>query len=101
MGLPSFHLFGIACQLLQPLFGIPIAVYPLTAISPSALPIFPSPDNILDHSHKTNCRSLTAVPALLAAWLQYPLAIAYLKSLHTVVSNNSTLFCIVLCLITW
>ncbi|KAJ7892397.1 putative aminoadipate reductase [Mycena leptocephala] len=91
MALPSFHLFGIACQLLQPLFGIHIAVYPPTATSPSAVPIFPSPDNILDHSRKTKCRSLTAVPAFLAAWLQSPLAIAYLKSLHTVVWSGGSL----------
>ncbi|KAJ6591051.1 hypothetical protein DFH09DRAFT_891898, partial [Mycena vulgaris] len=84
MALPPFHQFGIICQLLQPLFGICVAVYPPIATSPSALPIFPSPDNILDHARQTKCIALTAVPALLAAWLHSPPSMAYLKTLKVV-----------------
>ncbi|KAJ7782239.1 putative aminoadipate reductase [Mycena maculata] len=84
MALPAFHLFGIVCQVLQPLCGSCVALYPPTATSPSALPMLPSPDNILDHAKKTNCRSLTTVPALLSAWSNSPSAVAYLKTLHTI-----------------
>ncbi|KAJ7466248.1 putative aminoadipate reductase [Mycena galericulata] len=91
MALPSFHQFGIICQLLQPLFGTCAAVYPPTAISPSTLPIFPTPDNILDNARKTKCRTLTTLPALLSAWLHSPPSIAYLKTLHTVAWSGGPL----------
>ncbi|KAF7371229.1 Non-canonical non-ribosomal peptide synthetase FUB8 [Mycena sanguinolenta] len=91
MGLPSFHLFGITCQLLQPLFGTPAAVYPPTATSTSALPVIPTPDNIIEHARKTKCRSLTAVPALLATWSKSPETVAYLATLHTIIWSGGPL----------
>ncbi|KAJ6492294.1 putative aminoadipate reductase [Mycena sanguinolenta] len=91
MALPAFHLFGITCQLLQPLFGTPAAVYPPTATSPSALPFTPTPDNILEHARKTQCRTLTTVPALLASWFSSPEAVAYLATLHTVIWSGGPL----------
>ncbi|KAK7042179.1 Non-canonical non-ribosomal peptide synthetase FUB8 [Favolaschia claudopus] len=91
MLLPSFHQFGIICQLLQPLFGTCAAVYPPTATSASALPIFPTSDNVLDNARRTKCRTLTTVPALLAAWVHSPSAIDYLKTLHTVAWSGGPL----------
>ncbi|KAJ6611594.1 acetyl-CoA synthetase-like protein [Mycena sp. CBHHK59/15] len=91
MALPSFHLLGIFCQLLQPLCGICSAVYPPTATSSSTLPIFPSPDNILEHTRKTKSGWLVAVPALLAVWLTSPTALAYLKTLDTIVWSGGPL----------
>ncbi|KAF8186130.1 hypothetical protein K438DRAFT_1836087 [Mycena galopus ATCC 62051] len=85
MGLPPFHLLGINSQLLQPLSGICVAVYPPTATSPGAFPMIPSPDNILEHSRKTKCRSLTTVPTLLVTWFDSPDALAYLRTLHTII----------------
>ncbi|KAJ6568449.1 putative nonribosomal peptide synthetase [Mycena sp. CBHHK59/15] len=82
---------GIYGTLLQPLYGIPLAVYPPTATSPEALPIFPSPDNILEHARKTNCRAMTILPALLAAWSKSPDAIEYLKTMHMVALGGGTL----------
>ncbi|KAJ7673364.1 hypothetical protein B0H17DRAFT_1083222 [Mycena rosella] len=85
IALPGFHLFGILCQLLQPLSGTCVAVYnPPTATSPSALPITPSPENILENAQKTKCRSLSAVPSLLVVWFNFPAALAYLNTLHTI-----------------
>ncbi|KAJ7916712.1 putative aminoadipate reductase, partial [Mycena leptocephala] len=91
MALPAFHLFGIVCQLLQPISGTCVAVYPPTATSPNALPMTPSPENILDHSRKTKCRSLSTVPALLVTWFNSPSAVAYLKTLHTIVWTGGPL----------
>jgi hypothetical protein len=85
MGLPAFHLLGINSQLLQPLSGICVAVYPPTATSPDAFPMIPSPDNILEHARKTKCRSLTTVPTLLVTWFDSPDALTYLTTLHTIV----------------
>ncbi|KAJ7075175.1 putative aminoadipate reductase [Mycena belliarum] len=91
MALPCFHQFGIVCQLLEPLFGACAAVYPPTAVSPSTLPVFPTPDNVLDNARKTKCRTLTTVPALLSAWMRSPQSIAYLKTLDTVVWSGGPL----------
>ncbi|KAJ6617577.1 putative aminoadipate reductase [Mycena sp. CBHHK59/15] len=85
MALPSFHMFGIYGQLLQPIYGcIPVAVYPPTAISPDALPVIPSPENIIEHARKTNCKVMMGLPTLLAVWSKSPETIAYLKTLHLV-----------------
>ncbi|KAJ7470082.1 hypothetical protein B0H11DRAFT_2434130 [Mycena galericulata] len=91
MALPAFHLFAILCQLFHPLFGTCAAVYPPTATSPTALPILPSPDNILDHARKTKCRSISVVPSMLATWANSPPAIAYLKTLHTIIWGGGPL----------
>ncbi|KAJ6613062.1 hypothetical protein B0H10DRAFT_2275768 [Mycena sp. CBHHK59/15] len=91
MALPSFHQFGIICQLLQPLYGSCAAVYPPTAFSPSALPVYPSPNNILDHARKTKCRCLVTVPSFLVVWAQSPTAVAYLRTLQLVAWSGGPL----------
>ncbi|KAF8151165.1 hypothetical protein K438DRAFT_1988314 [Mycena galopus ATCC 62051] len=85
MGLPPFHLMGINSQLLQPLSGICVAVYPPTATFPGAFPMIPTPDNILEHARKTKCRSLTTVPTLLVTWFDSADAVAYLRTLYTII----------------
>ncbi|KAJ7623615.1 hypothetical protein FB45DRAFT_681389, partial [Roridomyces roridus] len=85
MVLPSFHIFGIVCQLLHPLHGLCVAVYPPTATSTNSLPVIPSPDNILQHARATKCKALTTVPALLTLWINSPESVAYLTSLQLVV----------------
>ncbi|KAJ7440958.1 putative aminoadipate reductase [Mycena latifolia] len=91
MALPAFHMLGLVCQLLQPLAGICVALYPPTAKSPSALPIMPSPDNILENARKTRCKSLTVVPALLVYWAKFPAVLTYLKTLHTILWGGGPL----------
>ncbi|KAJ7803719.1 hypothetical protein B0H14DRAFT_2613093 [Mycena olivaceomarginata] len=49
MAVPPFHIFGIWEQLVQPLAGTCVAVYPPAGALPGALPITPSADNILEH----------------------------------------------------
>ncbi|KAJ7198969.1 hypothetical protein GGX14DRAFT_525295, partial [Mycena pura] len=92
MALPGFHLAGLLGHCLQPIFGsTPAAVYPPTVTSLDKLPIFPTPDNILHHARKTNCRSLMSFPALLAAWAKSPDAIEYLKTYEFVGFSGGTL----------
>ncbi|KAJ7776525.1 putative aminoadipate reductase [Mycena maculata] len=91
MALPSFHLFGIICQFMLPLSGTCVAVYPPTATSPNSLPMIPSPDNFLDHARRTGCRALTTVPAFLAPWLASAPAIAYLKTMHSILWSGGPL----------
>ncbi|KAJ7153103.1 putative aminoadipate reductase [Mycena crocata] len=91
MALPSFHTLGLYLQVLQPLSGNPVALYPPTALSPAALPMMPSPNNILEHTRKTNCKTLLAIPALVSVWAASPDAVAYLATLSMVVWGGGTL----------
>ncbi|KAJ7754149.1 hypothetical protein DFH07DRAFT_743950, partial [Mycena maculata] len=91
MALPAFHLFGISYQLLQPLSGTCVAVYPPTATSADALPMIPSPDNILEHARKTKCRSLVTVPTLLVFWFNSPETVEYLTTFHTIIWGGGPL----------
>lgn len=87
MALPPFHLSGIYGQLLEPIYGgIPVALYPPTALSPDTLPILPSPDNIIAHTRKTKSGMLMCFPTLLATWSKSPDDVTFLKTLSFIVS---------------
>ncbi|KAJ7496400.1 putative aminoadipate reductase [Mycena latifolia] len=91
MALPAFHLAGMYCQLLQAIYGgATIALFPPTATTPSALPMMPSPDNVLEHARKTKCRSMCTFPTFLIIWSKSPDAIAYLKSLDLVACSGGS-----------
>ncbi|KAJ7487932.1 hypothetical protein FB451DRAFT_1225962 [Mycena latifolia] len=92
MPLPSFHLIGIYGLLLKPVYGgITTAVYPPTALTPEALPVFPSPSNILANTRKTNSKIMLTIPALLAVWSNSPEAIAFLKTLSYIPFGGGSL----------
>ncbi|KAF7333965.1 Non-canonical non-ribosomal peptide synthetase FUB8 [Mycena sanguinolenta] len=91
MALPSFHIYGMYEQLLQPISGTCCAVYPPIVTHPNAVPVTPSPDNILEHARKTKCRSLISVPVLLVAWSHSPAAIAFLKTLDNILYSGGPL----------
>ncbi|KAJ7795862.1 hypothetical protein B0H14DRAFT_2532023 [Mycena olivaceomarginata] len=65
MALPPLYIFGVWEQFLQFHAGTCVAVYTLTRDTPGALPFTPSAHNILEHSRKTNCRSLVPVSVML------------------------------------
>ncbi|KAF8160222.1 hypothetical protein K438DRAFT_1985842 [Mycena galopus ATCC 62051] len=90
MALPPFHIYGLYQQLMQPLSGTCCAVFPPMALVPSALPLTPSPDSILEHAQRTNCRSLVAVAVLLVAWFDSPAAMAYLKTLDNIIFSGGS-----------
>ncbi|KAJ7489600.1 putative aminoadipate reductase [Mycena latifolia] len=80
MSYPPFHMSGFYGHILQPLCGIPVAIYPPIVTSPRELPIFPSADNILDHARRTDCKVMMTLPTVIATWSKNPEAIAYLKT---------------------
>ncbi|KAJ8509096.1 hypothetical protein ONZ45_g8704 [Pleurotus djamor] len=85
MALPSFHTLGIYCQVLAPLFAVrPSSVYPPVKTSEASLPISPTPDNILDHTKRTNCDALIVIPTLLHYWSHSPESMEFLRSLYIV-----------------
>ncbi|KAJ7077650.1 hypothetical protein B0H15DRAFT_789481 [Mycena belliarum] len=93
MPIPGFHLIGIYGLLLKPIYGgITIALYPPTALTPGALPVFPSPDNILANTRKTKSKVMFTLPALLAIWAKSPDAIEFLKTLSFIATQSFQAF---------
>jgi hypothetical protein len=86
--LPSFHTLGIYVQLLIPITSLSsVSIYPPTSfLDPSAAPIIPNSQNILDSVLKTKSNALVVVPAFLEQWAFSPNAIDILKTLEYVVS---------------
>ncbi|KAG2140138.1 putative aminoadipate reductase [Suillus clintonianus] len=85
--LPSFHTLGIYLQLLTPIVTLSsVSIYPPTSfLDPSATPVVPNPQNILDSVLKTKSNALVVVPAFLAQWAIVPNAVDILKTLEYVV----------------
>jgi len=87
MALPAFHTLGVISQLLHSLYALTvIALYPPIATTPSALPVMPTPDNILDHVRRTKCDILITIPALLQIWAQDKASVDLLATLKLIVS---------------
>ncbi|KAJ7450213.1 hypothetical protein FB451DRAFT_1286443 [Mycena latifolia] len=84
MHVQAYHMSGIYMALLHPVYGrIPVAVYPPTASSPEGVPVFPSPENVLDHVRKTDCKALFSIPVLIVACV--------LKTIRVVAYSGGTL----------
>lgn len=86
--LPPFHSLALFIHLLLPTFAmVPIGLYPPTANTPHAIPVIPTPHNILDHVTRSGCTNLVTIPTLIQIWAQDPKAVAVLASLNSVVSR--------------
>ncbi len=84
--LPCFHMFGFATQVVQPLYGSMIsALYPPIATTRESQPIQPTPQNVIDHSRRTKCTGMFAIPAWLQIWAQDTQTVDFLASLDFVV----------------
>ncbi|KAF7373859.1 General substrate transporter [Mycena sanguinolenta] len=85
MAIPPFHMSGILVQFLTAVHErIPVALFPPTATSPDALPVFPSPENVLEHSRRTGCKSMILLPFFIVAWAQSAESVEYLRTLSVV-----------------
>ncbi|KAG2119415.1 putative aminoadipate reductase [Suillus clintonianus] len=85
--LPSFHILGLYIQLLTPVASLSsVSIYPPTSFQdPSATPIIPNSQNILDSVVKTKSNTLVVVPSFLEQWALSQNAIDILKTLEYVV----------------
>ncbi|PPQ80241.1 hypothetical protein CVT25_003501 [Psilocybe cyanescens] len=91
MALPTFHTLGIICTLYYSMYGMGIiALYPPTATTPTSLPPIPTPDNIIDHTRRTNCESLITIPTLLQSWAQDKKYVDFLAKLKMVVWSGGS-----------
>ncbi|KAJ6480154.1 putative aminoadipate reductase [Mycena sanguinolenta] len=85
MPIPCFHMSSIQVLFITALHGrIPVALFPPTASSPDALPVFPSPENVLEHSRRTGSKSLMLLPFFIVAWAQSLESVEYLRTLSVV-----------------
>ncbi|KAG0691850.1 putative aminoadipate reductase [Suillus ampliporus] len=85
--LPSFHILGLYIQLLTPVACLrSVSIYPPTSFQdPSATPVIPNSQNILDSVVKTKSNALVVVPSFLEQWVLSPNAVNILKPLEYVV----------------
>ncbi|KAF7343921.1 General substrate transporter [Mycena venus] len=92
MPIPAFHMSGIHALFIHPVYGrIPIGLFPPTASSPETLPMFPSPENVIEHSRRTGCRVMMILPAFVVAWAQSPETVDYLTTLDLVGFSGGSL----------
>lgn len=85
MALPAFHTLGVISQLLHSAYALsPTLLYPPTALSPTSLPVMPTPDNIIDHMKRTKAEALITIPALLQIWAQDEEVVKYLATLKAI-----------------
>ncbi|KIJ33995.1 hypothetical protein M422DRAFT_52206 [Sphaerobolus stellatus SS14] len=85
MTLPAFHTLGLISQLLRSTYGLNVIVlYPPIALTPTQLPLTPTPDNIIDHLRRNKAESLISISALFHVWAQDEDTVNYLASLRTV-----------------
>ncbi|KAF7373865.1 General substrate transporter [Mycena sanguinolenta] len=85
MPIPPFHMSGIQVLFLTAIHGrVPVALFPPTATSPNALPVFPSPENVLEHSRRTGCKTMMLLPSFIVAWSQSPESVDYLTTMSVV-----------------
>ncbi|KAJ4469195.1 putative aminoadipate reductase [Lentinula aciculospora] len=92
MSLPSFHALGFFIHLLIPIHaGLTVAVYPPIVTKKRALPLSPTPDNIIDHLQRTNCTACLAIPAMVQVWSQSPSSVDILRSMKVVLTGGGPL----------
>ncbi|KAJ6472500.1 putative aminoadipate reductase [Mycena sanguinolenta] len=92
MAIPPFHMSGTHLQLLHCTYGrIPIALFPPTALTPASVPMFPNPDNVLEHSRRTNCKVMGMIPVVISAWAQNPEHVKYLATLDCLLFSGGSL----------
>jgi len=81
---------GVIIQVLLPIASLSsVSIYPPTSFhDPSATPIIPNSQNILDSVLKTKSNALFAMPSFLEQWAFSPNAIEILKTLEYVVCHE-------------
>ncbi|KAF8154567.1 hypothetical protein B0H34DRAFT_661311 [Crassisporium funariophilum] len=91
MSLPPFHTLGVISQLLHNTYALtPVPLYPPIAVSPSALPVMPTPDNILEHVRRNKANSLVTIPTLLQIWAQDQRYVDFLATLEFITYSGGS-----------
>ena len=83
MGLPTFHMMGLVCQMMQPLvMGKAVVVFAPQDPEP---PVVPNPQNVFELSRLTRCNGILTTPSFVEAWSHSPEIVEYLKTLDVLV----------------
>ncbi|KAG2133352.1 putative aminoadipate reductase [Suillus clintonianus] len=90
---PPFHLMGVMAQLLIPTVSLcSVSIYPPASFhDPSAAPIIPNSQNILESVLNTKSTALWAMPFFLEQWACSPNAVDILKTLKYVLFGGGPL----------
>jgi acyl-CoA synthetase (AMP-forming)/AMP-acid ligase II len=88
MGLPPFHIFGVAAQLYAMLIGVTAALYAPTSIADRrALPTIPTSDNMVKCISQTRTNIVLCVPYHLEQWADSEEALKTLRNIGYVVRH--------------
>ena len=84
---------GVIIQVLLPIASLSsVSIYPPTSFhDPSATPIIPNSQNVLDSVLKTKSNALWAMPPFLEQWALSPNAVEILKTLEYIVCRKLTI----------
>jgi len=86
--LPCFHIYGIVTQLICSLHGLTtMALYPPIATTRESQPMQSTPQNVIEHTKRTNCTGLFAIPAWLQIWAQDAEIVDFMAKLEFVVRH--------------
>ncbi|EGO23306.1 putative non-ribosomal peptide synthetase [Serpula lacrymans var. lacrymans S7.9] len=91
--LPPFHSLGNCMQLYTPLISvITVALYAPTSFhDPTAPPVIPTSENILDNLRKTGANCIIVVPSFLEQWAWDEKAVETLKNMSLVLYGGGPL----------
>jgi len=79
-------MFGFATQILMTLYGLAtMALYPPTATTTEYHPMPPTPQNVIEHTRRTNCTGMFAIPAWVQIWAKNTQIVDFLAKLDFVV----------------
>lgn len=88
MGLPPFHIFGVAAQLYAMLIGVTAALYAPTSVGDRrTLPTIPTSDNLVKCISQTRTNIVLCVPYHLEQWADSEEALRTLRNIGYVVRH--------------
>lgn len=92
MGLPPFHIFGVAAQLYAMLIGVTAALYAPTSVGDRrTLPTIPTSDNMVKCISQTGTNIVLCVPYHLEQWADSEEALKTLRNIGYVVYGGGPL----------
>ncbi|KAG2347280.1 acetyl-CoA synthetase-like protein [Suillus weaverae] len=91
--IPAFHITGVLIQLLIPIVSLSsVSIYPPTSFhDPSAAPLTPNSQNILESVLNTKSNALWVMPFFIEQWASSPNTVDILKNLEYVLYTGGPL----------
>ncbi|KJA27590.1 hypothetical protein HYPSUDRAFT_130677 [Hypholoma sublateritium FD-334 SS-4] len=68
-----------------------MVLFPPVVRGPDALPVLPTPENVLYHSMRTGCNVMVTVPTFMSVWASEPTAVTALRNMELVIFSGGGL----------